>query len=176
MKRRQFVGASALAAASLGALRVPLVGAQNGVEVTWSSWGNTGEVANLQSFTDDYNASQSEVVANYIPVPTDGYDTKLLTQLNGGTAPDLFYAGDGQVSTLVKNNVVADHTELLTSDASKSRPEPMSDCLGCQLTAIRSCFGTTRPCFRKRELPKCLPIPTRQATGTGKRSSQSWTQ
>ena len=47
MKRRQFVGASALAAASLGALRVPLMGAQDGVEVTWSSWGNTGEVANL---------------------------------------------------------------------------------------------------------------------------------
>ena len=31
MNRRRFVGASALAAASLGALRVPLVGAQDAV-------------------------------------------------------------------------------------------------------------------------------------------------
>ena len=147
MKRRQFVGASALAAASLGALRVPLVGAQNGVEVTWSSWGNTGEVANLQSFTDDYNASQSEVVANYIPVPTDGYDTKLLTQLNGGTAPDLFYAGDGQVSTLVKNNVVADLTELLSSDASKSRPEQFAgDLWGPVRTTDERLFGVPVDC------------------------------
>src|SRR5688500_13646463 len=86
--RRRFVGASALAATSLGALRVPLVGAQ-GVEVTWTSWGNTGEVANLREFTEAYNASQSEVVAVYNPIPTDGYDAKLFTQLTGGTAPDL---------------------------------------------------------------------------------------
>ena len=104
--RRRFVGASALAAASIGALRVPLVGAQ-GTEVTCSSWGNTGEVANLKDFNDSFNASQSEVTAKYIPVPTDGYDDKLLTQLNGGTAPDLFYVGDGQIATLIKNEVVA---------------------------------------------------------------------
>lgn len=147
MKRRQFVGGSALAAASLGAFRVPLVGAQDGVEVTWSSWGNTGEVENLQNFTDDYNASQSEVLANYIPVPTDGYDTKLLTQLNGGTAPDLFYAGDGQVSTLVKNEVVADLTELLSSDASKSRPEQFAgDLWGPARTADERLYGVPVDC------------------------------
>lgn len=64
VNRRQVVGASALAAASLGAMRVPRVGAQ-GVEVTWTSWGNTGEVANLREFTEAYNASQSDVVAVY---------------------------------------------------------------------------------------------------------------
>ncbi|MBA2775599.1 MAG: sugar ABC transporter substrate-binding protein [Chloroflexia bacterium] len=104
-------------------------------------------MANLQTFTDDYNASQSEVVANYIPVPTDGYDTKLLTQLNGGTAPDLFYAGDGQVSTLVKNNVVADLTELLSSDASKSRPEQFAgDLWGPVRTTDERLFGVPVDC------------------------------
>jgi multiple sugar transport system substrate-binding protein len=147
VNRRKLVGASALTMASLGALRVPLVGAQDAVEVTWSSWGNTGEVANLQEFTDAYNASQSAVVAKYIPVPTDGYDTKLLTQLNGGTAPDLFYAADGQTSTLIKNGVVADLTELLSSPASKSTPEQFAgDLWGPARTADGKLYGVPVDC------------------------------
>ncbi len=147
MNRRRFTGASALTMAALGAYRVPLVGAQDGVEVTWSSWGNTGEVANLQEFTDAYNASQSAVVANYIPVPTDGYDDKLLTQLNGGTAPDLFYVGDGQVATLVQNSVVADLTDLLSSEASRSTPEQFAgDLWGPARTADDRLYGVPVDC------------------------------
>ena len=146
--RRRFVGTSALAAASLGAFRVPLVGAaQDAVEVTWSSWGNTGEVANFNEFTDAYNASQSEVVANFIPVPTDGYDEKLLTQLNGGTAPDLFYVGDGQIATLIQNEVVHDMTELLTSEASQSKPEDFAgDLWGPSQTDDGRYFGVPVDC------------------------------
>lgn len=144
--RRRFVGASALAAASLGTFRVPMVGAQ-GVEVTWTSWGNTGEVANLREFTEAYNASQSEVVAKYNPIPTDGYDEKLYTQLTGGTAPDLFYVGDGEVSTLVKNAVVADLTDLLSSEASKSKPEQFAgDLWGPAKTADGKLFGVPVDC------------------------------
>lgn len=126
LNRRHLLGSSALAAAStttFGSLSAPSVLAQEPVEVTWSSWGNTGEVENLQNFNDAYNEMQSEVSAKYIPTPTTDYDTKLLTQLNGGTAPDLFYVGDGQAATLIKNNVVADLTDLLSSEASLSRPE-----------------------------------------------------
>ncbi len=145
--RRRFIGASALAAATLGGFRVPLVGAQDSVEVTWTSWGNTGEVANLRTFTDDFNASQSEIKAKYTPIPTDGYDAKLLTQLNGGTAPDLFYAGDGQVSTMVKNAVVADLTERLASDVSKSKPEQFAgDLWGPAKSADGRIFGVPVDC------------------------------
>lgn len=121
--RRRLIGASALAAASMSTLRIPGAYAQDPTTVTWSSWGNTGEVANLKNFTDAYNESQSEVDAEYIPVPTDGYDERLLTQLNGGTAPDLFYVGDGQIAILIQNEVVADLTEELKSEASQSRPD-----------------------------------------------------
>jgi multiple sugar transport system substrate-binding protein len=144
--RRRFVGASALAAVSLGTLRVPLVGAQ-GVEVTWTSWGNTGEVANLREFTEAYNASQSEVVAKYNPIPTDGYDEKLYTQLTGGTAPDLFYVGDGEVSILIKNAVVADLTERLSSEASESKPEQFAgDLWGPAKTDEGSLYGVPVDC------------------------------
>jgi multiple sugar transport system substrate-binding protein len=145
--RRRFVGTSALAAASLSTLRIPAVGAQDAPEVTWSSWGNTGEVANLQDFTDEYNASQSEVVAKYIPVPTDGYDDKLLTQLTSGTAPDLFYVGDGQVAGLIQNKVVMDLTEMLSSDASQSKPEDFAgDLWGPAQTADGIYYGVPVDC------------------------------
>jgi multiple sugar transport system substrate-binding protein len=143
--RRRFVGASALTAVSLS-LPFRSAGAQ-GTEVTWSSWGNTGEVENLRNFTDEYNGMQSDVVAKYIPVPTDGYDEKLLTQLNGGTAPDLFYVADGQMSTLVQNNVVADLTELLSGTTSKSKPEDFAgDLWGPSRTADGQIFGVPVDC------------------------------
>ena len=145
--RRRFVGTSALAAASLSTLRIPGVYAQDTPTVTWSSWGNTGEVANLQNFTDAYNQSQSEVTAEYIPVPTDGYDERLLTQLNGGTAPDLFYVGDGQIAILVQNEVVADLTERLGSEASESRPEDFAgDLWGPAQTDDGRYFGVPVDC------------------------------
>jgi len=125
LSRRRFgglVGAGALAT-SLGTVHASGALAQDAVEITWSSWGNTGEVANLKKFTDTYNASQSAIAVKYSPSPTDGYDAKLLTQLTGGTAPDLFYAGDGQVSTIVKNAAAADLTDVLTSAKSKSKPD-----------------------------------------------------
>jgi multiple sugar transport system substrate-binding protein len=143
--RRRFVGASALTAASL-TLPFRYAGAQ-GNEVTWTSWGNTGEVENLQNFTDEFNSMQSEVVAKYVPTPTDGYDEKLLTQLTGGTAPDLFYVADGQMSTLVQNQVVMDLTELLSSDASKSRPEDFAgDLWGPARTADEKIYGVPVDC------------------------------
>ncbi len=143
--RRRFVGASALTAASLS-LPIRYAGAQ-GNEVVWSSWGNTGEVENLKNFTDEFNGMQSDVVAKYIPVPTDGYDEKLLTQLNGGTAPDLFYVADGQVATLIQNNVLMDLTELLSSPESKSRPEDFAgDLWGPSRTADDRIFGVPVDC------------------------------
>lgn len=143
--RRRFVGGSALAAASLS-LPIRYAGAQ-GTEVTWSSWGNTGEVENFKNFTEQFNSSQSEVVAEFIPVPTDGYDEKLLTQLNGGTAPDLFYVSDGQVATLIDNQVVADLTERLSSEASMSKPEDFAgDLWGPAQTPDGKIYGVPVDC------------------------------
>lgn len=119
----------------------------DGVEVTWSSWGNTGEVANLKKFTDDYNASQSDIVVKYLPSPNDGYDAKLLTQLTGGTAPDLFYAADGQVSTIVKNNAAYDLTELISGDTSQSKPEQFAgDLWGPAKTPDGKYYGVPVDC------------------------------
>lgn len=147
LSRRRFgslAGAGSLAAASGMRLQSALA---DSVEVTWSSWGNTGEVANLKKFTDTFNASQSNVVAKYLPSPNDGYDAKLLTQLTGGTAPDLFYSGDGQASTIIKNNAAYDLTELLSSSASLSKPEQFAgDLWGPSKTADGKYYGVPVDC------------------------------
>ena len=115
-----------------------------------------------------------------VPIPTDGYDAKLLTQLNGGTAPDLFYVGDGDVSTLIKNQVVMDLTELLSSDdqqveAGAIRRRPLGAVANGRWQVLRragglqpaGASGTTRRCSRKPGSPKCRPICTRRAPGPG---------
>jgi multiple sugar transport system substrate-binding protein len=150
MNRRRLIGTSALAAASattLGSFRSPAAYAQDAVEVTWCSWGNTGEVANFNNFTDEYNSSQTAVKSKFIHIPTDGYDAKLLTQLSGGTAPDIYYAGDGQVSTYVKNAVALDLTELLAGETSKSKPDQFAgDLWGPSKTADGRYFGVPVDC------------------------------
>ncbi len=145
--RRRFIGTSAVAAASLGALRLPSARAQSPAEVTWTSWGNPGEVANLRTFTDEFNASQDAVRAQYSPTPWDGYHDRLLTQLTAGTAPDVFYVIEDQVAIPVENGVVADLTERLSSEASRSRPEQFAgDLWGPARTADGRIFGVPVDC------------------------------
>lgn len=123
LNRRRLVGVGALTAASLDLARMPGVAAADPVQITWSSWGNTGEVAHLKMFNEAFNKSQSAIKTVYNPMPTDGYEAKLLVQLNGGTAPDVFYSGDSTISTLIKNKAIQDLTQLLSSAESKSKPE-----------------------------------------------------
>ncbi len=40
---------------------------------------------------------------------------KLLTQLSGGTAPDVFYAGDGTIAKMIQNQTIAELTPYLKS-------------------------------------------------------------
>jgi multiple sugar transport system substrate-binding protein len=150
LNRRRLIGSAALAgasAAALGSFHAPAILAQDSVEVTWSSWGNTGEVAMLTKFTETYNEMGTGVTAKYIPVPTDGYQDKLLTQLNGGTAPDVFYSGDALIATLIKNQSVTDLTEMLSSAESKSKPEDFAgDLWGPAQTADGRIFGVPVDC------------------------------
>lgn len=76
------------------------------VKITWSTWGNPGELGRFQEFTDDFNKRHPDIQAELIPIPNDGYDQKILTQLSGNTAPDVFYSGDGLISQLVANGTV----------------------------------------------------------------------
>jgi multiple sugar transport system substrate-binding protein len=94
------------------------------VTITWSTWGNPGELKRFQEFTDAFNKCYApRLTAKLVPVPIDNYNSKILTEIAGGTAPDLFYIGAQSIGTFVDKGVIADLTSYLTGPMSKSKPE-----------------------------------------------------
>ncbi|MCL6633651.1 MAG: sugar ABC transporter substrate-binding protein [Alicyclobacillus herbarius] len=83
------------------------------INMTWSTWGNPGELKRFFQLTDDYNRTHPHVHWTLIPVPANGYLQKIQTELVAGNAPDVFYMGDGDMSTYVKDHVLVNLTPLL---------------------------------------------------------------
>ncbi len=134
-------GTAATAASGSGA--APSGGTTN---LKWSSWGNPGEVERFNQYTADWNKNNPNIQATFIPIPSD-YEAKMLTQLSGGTAPDVFYTGDGFIGRLIANKTIIDLTELLKSPASKSKPEEFADGLwGAARTKDNKYYGVTVDC------------------------------
>ncbi|HEX6289501.1 MAG TPA: sugar ABC transporter substrate-binding protein [Herpetosiphonaceae bacterium] len=96
-----------------------------GVNIKWSTWGNAGEIQRFQEYTADFN-QRTGANAQLIPQPQD-YEAKLLTQLSGGSAPDLFYSGDATMSKLISTNQIMELTEMLSGPNSKSKPEDVTE-------------------------------------------------
>lgn len=113
--------------------------------IKWSSWGNPGEVQRFNEYTADFN-KRAGANAQFIPIPSD-YEPKILTQLSGGTAPDIFYAGDSTLSKLVASKSIVELTELLKGPNSKSKPEDFIEGLwGPGRTADGKVWGAAVDC------------------------------
>src|ERR1700736_5719028 len=90
-------------------------GGGSGSSIKWSNWANTGEIARFQAFTANYNKTHStNVQYTFVPSANSNYFTKILTELNGGNAPDVFYVGDGDIGKLVTNQTVIQLNPLLS--------------------------------------------------------------
>jgi len=136
-------GTEATAGAAGGGAAAPSGGTAN---IKWSSWGNPGEVQRFNEYTADWNKKNPNIQATFIPIPSD-YEAKMLTQLSGGTAPDVFYTGDGFIGRLIANKTIIDLTELLKSPASKSKPEEFAEGLwGAAKTKDGKYYGVTVDC------------------------------
>ncbi len=99
--------------------------ALKGVNIKWSTWGNAGELQRFQEYTKDFN-QRTGATSELIPIPTD-YEPKILTQLSGGSAPDLFYSGDATMSKLIASKQIVDLTELVNGPSSKSKPGDVTE-------------------------------------------------
>jgi multiple sugar transport system substrate-binding protein len=124
-------------------------GASGGKAATlnWASWGNPGEAQRFEEYTKDWNSKNPDVPSKFVLIPNDGYEAKILTQLNGGTAPDVFYAGDSTIGKLIANKTILDLTELLKGPTSKSKPEEFAEGLwGAAKTKEGKIFGVTVDC------------------------------
>ena len=147
LTRRGLIAGSLAAAAAVGMARTRVARADDAVKITWSSWGNTGEVALLKAYNDSFNKANPTIQATYNPVPTDGYDAKLLTQINGGQAPDVFYANDSTTAIMSKNAKIVDLTQLLAGPDSKSPVDQFAgDLWGASETTDGHYYGVTTDC------------------------------
>jgi multiple sugar transport system substrate-binding protein len=123
-------------------------GAKSGekVKITWSTWGNPGELGRFQEFTEDFNKRHPDIQAELIPIPNDGYDQKILTQLSGNTAPDVFYSGDGMISQLIANDTIEMLSPYMEQPDSALGPNDLVEGLYGAAKVENNVWGLTVDC------------------------------
>lgn len=145
MKRRTFIGSSAAAAAGLSLLNVSVSG-QDSAELVFSTWGNPGEQELMKGFTQQISDAHDNFDVEYRGIPTD-YPTKILTQLNGGTAPDMFYIDVPIISTFIQNGSIQSLSPFLETGASVSDPADFAEGLwGTARTEDGEIYGLPVDC------------------------------
>jgi len=122
-----FAGILALSGCSGSSEKTSSEGSSKTVNLTMSAWGNPAELKVYQRGIDAYTKEHPDVKIKLIPVPSDGYEQKLLTQLQGGDAPDVFYVGDATMAKLAKNGSVADLGEFMQTGDSYAKPDEYAD-------------------------------------------------
>jgi multiple sugar transport system substrate-binding protein len=83
-----------------------------GATLRVSSWGDTSEQGVNRDALARFNQVYPDVKITYEPQPSD-YQTKLLAQITGGSAPDVFYIDPGLSYQLIPNNILLDLTAAL---------------------------------------------------------------
>lgn len=91
-------------------------GGGGGGPITWASWANPGEGERYKQFSKDYTA-QHGVQVTWQQVVGD-YQSKLLTQLAGGSAPDNFYVGDSSMAPMINSGKLEKLDDFLKSPES----------------------------------------------------------
>lgn len=87
------------------------------VKISFSAWGSASELERFEELAQMFNSQNPDIEMTFIPVPSD-YDQKILTQLSGGTAPDVFNVGDGVMSKFMETGCIANLTPWLEREDS----------------------------------------------------------
>jgi len=149
LTRRDFLKLSGAGAAGVGLLGVyGCGGGASANEIEWTTWGNPGELERFVQFTDEFNKEHKDIQAELKPIPNvEEYNSKMLTQLNGGTAPDLFYSFENNIGTWVDKGVISELTDRLKGPKSQSPPdEVISGLWGGAQTEPGTYFGIPVDC------------------------------
>ncbi|GIN59527.1 ABC transporter substrate-binding protein [Lederbergia ruris] len=93
------------------------------VNLNFSAWGNPEELKVYNRAVDAFNEKHDDIQVKLTGIPNDNYFQTLLTRLQGGQAPDVFYVGDADVSTLVNNGTIEPLSDFLETDASYVKEE-----------------------------------------------------
>lgn len=134
--------------------------------IKWSTWGNPGELGRFKEFTEDFNKRNANIKAELVPVPNDGYEQKILTALAAGTAPDLFYSGDGSIQKFVRDNRVLE-LSMYMNRSETLKPDSIYENLYGAAKQGDKIYGVTVDCnpmviYYNIDLLKSLNIKTPQ--------------
>jgi multiple sugar transport system substrate-binding protein len=88
------------------------------------------------------------IQVTYTPTPNfDDYHPKILTQLNGGTAPDAFYADATWIAQFIKNGTIDKLNSLMTGSNSEAKPDAFAAGLwGPARSSEGTIYGITVDC------------------------------
>ncbi|MFB5662339.1 ABC transporter substrate-binding protein [Alteribacillus sp. HJP-4] len=98
-----------------------------GITLEMTAWGDTAELEVYQKAVDAFNEEHPNIHVNLTPTPSDTYQQRLMTQLQGGEAPDIFYAQPQMMSILVDTNTIEPLDDFMNSDESYAHPEEFAD-------------------------------------------------
>src|SRR5690625_874717 len=96
-------------------------------KLTMSAWGNPEEIKGYQRALDAYEEENPDVTIELIPIPSDNYEQKVLTQLSGGDSTDVFYVGSEWISKLIETGKVEDLSDFLEGSDSYVHPDEFAD-------------------------------------------------
>lgn len=123
------VGGLAVGLLALGACSSDSSGGdgEGKVGLTFSAWGNPAELKVYQRAVDAFNEQSDTIEVELTGIPNDNYFQTLTTRLQGGQAPDLFYVGAEDISTLISNSTIEPLNEFLETDASFVKADEFAD-------------------------------------------------
>lgn len=93
-------------------------GGDDVVELSFSAWGNPAELDVYNRAVDAFNEAHDDIEVTLTGLPNDNYFQTLTTRLQGGQAPDIFYVGTENMSTLISNGTIDPLSEFLSSEES----------------------------------------------------------
>jgi multiple sugar transport system substrate-binding protein len=151
LTRRDFLKLSGAGLASVGLLGIYGCGRGGGSstgQVDWASWANSGEAERFREYTDHFMEEYPNIQVTYTPTPNyDDYHPKILTQLNGGTAPDAFYADATWIAQFIKNGTIDKLNSHMTGPNSEAKPDAFAAGLwGPARTSEGEIYGISVDC------------------------------
>ncbi|MEV5025677.1 ABC transporter substrate-binding protein [Paenibacillus sp. LPE1-1-1.1] len=87
--------------------------AKEKVTIKFSGWGEPNEKKLYEELIKNFESENPDIKVQYIHIPAD-YAGKMNTVLAGGNAPDVFYAGDGDIARWIKLGVIKNIQQQVT--------------------------------------------------------------
>ncbi|MEU4361670.1 sugar ABC transporter substrate-binding protein [Promicromonospora sp. NPDC023987] len=84
-------------------------------------------IAETESIVADWNEENPDVQVEIVPAGWDGVYDKLITQFNGGAAPDIIHYEAASIVSFARDGYLADLTDLMSDERRADIPEGILD-------------------------------------------------